>query len=618
MVVGVLIVLILGVQTLITTTMVGSELERSLTANLEAKTRSTVDSLASLLQGTTADLTIISAHKSIENYLTYQAFGDDDSMTESVSDLELFLARVFRAKPQYTHMQFVDRNQGVLHLVEAERVERYVDYDNKTAFGRIEQSMKDGTAPIFHRILEDNGKVTLLSVAGVGVEGQIEGLIWLYQPIDDTLESLFADVAGSGLAMVISDAKGGLVAKASDIQDADAALLAQDALPGWVSITRELLELGWKVSLGMEEARAYAVVRDLTLTNIVVFTVSLLVAAGVLLLLVRGITGPLHEVIAAMEDIAQGEGDLTRRLEGKGSREIVLLACAFNKFVDKVHGLVGDIAGVMDQFSTAVGRTAEIAERTKSGSQQQQTETDQVATAVNELTIAVQEVARNGAQAAEAATNAETDALNGKQVVAQSLDSSEELAQQVNVSVAHLQKLATDSENVGQVLGVIQSIAEQTNLLALNAAIEAARAGEQGRGFAVVADEVRTLANRTQASTEEIRGIIESLQTGTKEAKHAMLEGRDQANNNIEQAAVVGKTLDTIAEAITCIKDLNIQIASATEEQTAVTEEINRSIVNINDVGRETAEGAQGAAASSEELAQTARRIQGLVGQFKI
>ncbi len=196
--------------------------------------------------------------------------------------------------------------------------------------------------------------------------------------------------------------------------------------------------------------------------------------------------------------------------------------------------------------------------------------------------------------------------------------SSEALAQQVNVSVDHLQKLATDSENVGQVLGVIQSIAEQTNLLALNAAIEAARAGEQGRGFAVVADEVRTLANRTQASTEEIRGIIESLQTGTKEAKHAMLEGRDQANNNIEQAAVVGKTLDTIAEAITCIKDMNIQIASATEEQTAVTEEINRSIVNINDVGRETAEGAQGAADSSEELAQTARRIQGLVGQFKI
>ena len=345
--------------------------------------------------------------------------------------------------------------------------------------------------------------------------------------------------------------------------------------------------------------------------------VVILCLAGVLLL-TRAITKPLNCAIEAMEDIAAGEGDLTKRLSCEGSGEMTSLAIAFNSFVGKVHEMVSEVADTMGQFGSVVKQTAEIADQTSQGVAQQQTETDQVATAVNELSCSAQEVAANGARAAESAQHAENEAISGRQVVAKSVAAVESLSRNVIESVSLIQKLSADSEDVGKVIAVIREIAEQTNLLALNAAIEAARAGEQGRGFAVVADEVRTLANRTQSSTEEIRAIIERLQAGTKAAERTMQAGREQVERNVGQSALAGKALDTIAEVVTAIKHQNLQIASATQQQTAVTEEINRSVVNINDVGKRTADGALKAARSSEELAGFARRIQGLLAQFKI
>ncbi|MCB1905470.1 MAG: methyl-accepting chemotaxis protein, partial [Gammaproteobacteria bacterium] len=345
--------------------------------------------------------------------------------------------------------------------------------------------------------------------------------------------------------------------------------------------------------------------------------VVILCLAGVLLL-TRAITKPLNCAIEAMEDIAAGEGDLTKRLSCEGSGEMTSLAIAFNSFVGKVHEMVSEVADTMGQFGSVVKQTAEIADQTSQGVAQQQTETDQVATAVNELSCSAQEVAANGARAAESAQHAENEAISGRQVVAKSVAAVESLSRNVIESVSLIQKLSADSEDVGKVIAVIREIAEQTNLLALNAAIEAARAGEQGRGFAVVADEVRTLANRTQSSTEEIRAIIERLQAGTKAAERTMQAGREQVERNVGQSALAGKALDTIAEVVTAIKHQNLQIASATQQQTAVTEEINRSVVNINDVGKRTADGALKAARSGEELAGFARRIQGLLAQFKI
>jgi len=335
-------------------------------------------------------------------------------------------------------------------------------------------------------------------------------------------------------------------------------------------------------------------------------------------LLARSIIQPLNQVGEAMEEVAEGEGDLTKRLDNQSSTEMNSLAVAFNQFVEKVQTLVAEITENMHQFTIVVTRTDEIANHTQDGITQQQIETDQVATAVTQLSVSAQQVAANGANAADAAQQAENEAQSGRAVVARSVTSVESLARKVLDSVSTVQQLASDSENVGQVLGVIQSIAEQTNLLALNAAIEAARAGEQGRGFTVVADEVRTLATRTQSSTEEIRGIIERLQVGTKEAEQSMLEGKELAEQNVEQANKAGNALDKIANVVTTIKDQNFQIANATEEQTKVTEEINKNVVNIKDVGHKTAEGAQEAASSSKELARLSVEIGNLLGQFKV
>jgi len=335
-------------------------------------------------------------------------------------------------------------------------------------------------------------------------------------------------------------------------------------------------------------------------------------------LLARSILKPLHHVILALEDIAQGEGDLTKRLEHQGSDEMARLARAFNQFVEKIQHLVSSVRRTMDQFSGIVERTTQIATQSHHGITTQMQQTDQVSTAITELTASAQEIAGNGAQAAEAAKQAEQEAFDGKGIADQSLQATQLLAQKVSDSVALIQKLAGESDKVGDVIGVIQAIAEQTNLLALNAAIEAARAGEQGRGFAVVADEVRTLANRTQTSTVKIREIIETLQQGTKLAEQTMLEGNAQAGRNIEQAEQVGNALDTIAEVVGVITQQNAQIANATDQQLVVTQEINQNVMNINAICQRSAQGTREAQASSEALAEYAAKLQELLRHFKV
>ena len=325
---------------------------------------------------------------------------------------------------------------------------------------------------------------------------------------------------------------------------------------------------------------------------------------------------PLNEVIGTVHEIAKG--DLTARIgDNLAQDETGQLLGAIRKMVKELNALIGEVGGSTAQLSAAAEQMSVITEQSRRGVQQQQSEIDQVATAMNEMAATVQEVARNASAAADAAHKANDEAQNGRQVVSQTISAINEVAGEVEAVAKVIHKLNADSNDIGAVLDVIKGIAEQTNLLALNAAIEAARAGEQGRGFAVVADEVRTLATRTQESTQEIQKMIERLQVGAKDAVHAMEQGRGKAQASVQQAARAGQSLDSITGAVGTISDMNAQIASAAEEQGAVAEEINRNIVNISQIASQTATGADQTASASNELAKLAGRLQGLVGKFK-
>jgi methyl-accepting chemotaxis protein len=311
-------------------------------------------------------------------------------------------------------------------------------------------------------------------------------------------------------------------------------------------------------------------------------------------------------------------GDLTARVDYESKDELGHIATAINMIADQFHVAVKEIVDSVSQLAAAAEETSVVTGETTEGINQQLTETSQVATAINEMSATVQEVARNAVEAASAAQEADNTFLQGKQVIDKVINAIGDLASEVEKAAGVIQQLEGESKNIGSVLDVIKSIAEQTNLLALNAAIEAARAGEQGRGFAVVADEVRTLAGRTQESTQEIEEMITRLQSGANNAVKVMEEGKEMTQVGVDQAAAAGDALQTINQAVTRISDMNTQIASAAEEQSAVTEEINRSIVNINQVAEQSATGAGHVASASDDLARLAEQLKGLVGNFKI
>lgn len=353
-------------------------------------------------------------------------------------------------------------------------------------------------------------------------------------------------------------------------------------------------------------------------------TVSIVVVISILAgvlgswLLVVMITKPLNYVVSAMQDIASGEGDLTRRLTVKGKDEIAQLSGAFNQFIEKVHAIITQVAGSTTQLAAAAEEMSLVVDNARGGIQRQKNETELVATSMNEMVATVQEVANNAVNASTMASEADNRAQSGRQIVRKTVASIEALAEEVERASQAINGLEKDSEQIGTVLDVIQGIAEQTNLLALNAAIEAARAGEQGRGFAVVADEVRNLASRTQSSTQEIQAMIESLQDGARGAVKVMSSGTQQATQSVQQAVDAGAALEEITTGVTNISHMNSQIAEAAKQQGTVAEEINQNIANISQVADETSQGTEELAHSSVALAQLASELQSMVAQFKV
>lgn len=345
--------------------------------------------------------------------------------------------------------------------------------------------------------------------------------------------------------------------------------------------------------------------------------VMLIAGIGIPLFIANTISSAIVKLQATVEDIEQS-GDLTKQANVKSNDEIGILSISFNRLVKNLSNIVLDVKQKSDQLASSSEKLSTITEQTSSGIIKQTDEIAQVATAMNEMSSTVTEVSNNAQHASESAEEGNLAAITGGDTVKKTIAAINDLALGVEQSSGVIEKLKGDSENIGTVLDVIKTIAEQTNLLALNAAIEAARAGEQGRGFAVVADEVRTLAQRTQKSTIEIETLVEALQSGAQQAVNVMEQSRDKAKNTVRQAEQAGDSINAITASVSNILDMNVQIACAAEEQSATTEEINRNINNIQTIAEQTASGAEETSTSSMELRELGTQLRGLVAKFKV
>lgn len=352
----------------------------------------------------------------------------------------------------------------------------------------------------------------------------------------------------------------------------------------------------------------------LTISMIIIGTV---LAIIIVYLLTRLIVNPINKLKSNIEYIEQNS-DLQQLIDISTNDEIGKTAIAFNAMLEKFQALIQQITSSTTQLATASEQVSSVANESAQNIERQIQETDQVATAINQMTSTVQEVASSATSAANAAQSADNESKGGKSVVMNTMQVIEDLASEVENTSTIIQQVEEDSDNIGNILDVIKGIAEQTNLLALNAAIEAARAGEQGRGFAVVADEVRTLASRTQDSTNEIQEMIEKLQSGSRKAVAAMEKGREKATTGVEQAKEASDALEAITRSVETINEMNTQIASAAEEQSSVAEEINKNIINIRDVSEQTASGSAQTTSTSQQLASLSTQLQSLVAQFKV
>lgn len=352
--------------------------------------------------------------------------------------------------------------------------------------------------------------------------------------------------------------------------------------------------------------------------GLVVTLVTLVFLAFVAWSTSSSINTAVNSLLTSLKDIASGEGDLTRRISKSSNDEIGEVVDWFNQFVDKLHRSIGEVVATTRPLSGVSGDLGSLTSETSQITEQQNRATEEVSFVVDEMVASVKNVSVNASSAAQAAREADQAAKEGRTIVNDTVKSINALAGEVERASEVIRKLEADTANVGSILDVIKGIAEQTNLLALNAAIEAARAGEQGRGFAVVADEVRTLASRTQDSTQEIQAVIEELQSAARSAVEVMSSSKERAQTSVSQAAKTDESLQAITSKVESITAMNSQIASATDRQEQAAHSIKDNVVGIKDTSATAMASMQKVAAASRSLTEIAQTLQRITGQFKV
>lgn len=388
----------------------------------------------------------------------------------------------------------------------------------------------------------------------------------------------------------------------------------------WVSFTRleNLRGMQWYIGVVVDEEIAMAAANERAIGSFIIEVIGALISTLLLGALMIKMLQPINTLSASLVAINSGHGDLTKRLPITSNDEFADVATQFNLFIDNLQGMIGNVKNLAGEVHQSNGKVNDESEKASTELEKQVAELDHLATAMSQMASSSAEVAGNAQVAAQSAMIADQETVVGVEMVLSATQAINHLSVLMENAVESVVELTHFSNNIESILTVITSIADQTNLLALNAAIEAARAGEQGRGFAVVADEVRSLASRTQDSTREIRLMIEQLQAGVSVAENHIKESREVAITTAAGSARVNEALEAIRVAIVQINDMNIQIAAASEEQSATSEEINRNTTNIRDIGQQVSDGAQSQAQYTQLMKQQVEEQSQLLSQFKV